>query len=53
MLIISFYILSKGFSLKRKGLSDVRVALITKKEYCFAVKFLKRFIKSLKSISDE
>ena len=42
-----------GFSLKPKGLSDVRVASIAKKEYCFSVNFLSRFIKSLKSISDE
>ena len=44
--MISFYVLSKRFSLKRKGLSYVRVASITKKEYGFAVPFLHRFIKS-------
>ena len=37
--MISFYILSKGFFLKRKGLSDARVVSITKKEYGFAVHF--------------
>ena len=36
--MISFYIISKRFFLKRKGLSDARVASITKKEYGFAVK---------------
>ena len=41
-----FYILSKIFFLKRKGLSDARGASITKKEYDIA-------IKSLKSISDQ
>ena len=50
---ISFYILSKWFSLKREGLSDPRVVSITEKEYGFPVLFLHRFIKSLKSISDE
>ena len=35
----SFYILSKRFFLKREGLSDARVASITKKEYRFAVHF--------------
>ena len=38
--MISFYILSKRFSLKREGLSDARVATITKKEYGFAVQLL-------------
>ena len=38
--MISFYILSIWFFLKRKGLSDARVASITKKEYGFAVHFL-------------
>ena len=51
--MISFYILSKRFFLKREELSDARVASITKKEYGFAVHFLKRFIRSLKSISDK
>ena len=50
---ISFYILSKRFFLKRKGLSDAVVPSATKKEYGFAVQFLQRFIKSLKSISNE
>ena len=39
--MISFYILSKRFSLKREGLSGARVALITKKEYDFVVHFYK------------
>ena len=38
--MISFYILSTRFFLKRKGLSDARVASIIKKEYGFAVHFL-------------
>ena len=46
---IIFYILSKIFFLKHKGLSDVRVVSITKNEYDFAGFFLLRFIKSLKS----
>ena len=37
ILVISFCILSKRFFLKRGGLSDARVATITKKEYGFAV----------------
>ena len=40
VVMISFYILSKRFFLKRKGLSNVRVASITKKQYVFAVRFL-------------
>ena len=48
--MISFYILFKRFFLKRKGLSDARVASVTKKECGFAVHFCK---KSLKSISDK
>ena len=51
--MISFYILCKRLFLKRKGLSYARVRSITQKEYGFAVHFLSRFIKSLKSISDE
>ena len=39
--MISFYTLSKRFFLKRERLSDARVALITKKEYGFAVHFSK------------
>ena len=39
IVMISFHILSKRFILKRKGLSDARVASITKKEYGFAVYF--------------
>ena len=46
--MVSFYILTKRFFLKLEGLSDARVASITKKEYGFAVQFLYRFIKSLK-----
>ena len=33
----SFYIISKRFILKPKGLSDARVASVTQKEYIFAV----------------
>ena len=39
--MISFYIHSDRFFLKRDGLSDVRVASKTKEEYGFAVHFLK------------
>ena len=38
--VVSYYILSKRFFLKCKGLFDARVASITKKEYGFAVHFL-------------
>ena len=51
--MISFYILSKIFFLKHKRLSNERVASITKREYGFALHFLKRFIKPLKSRSNE
>ena len=51
--MISFNILSKRFFLKREGLSVARKASITKKDYDFAVHFLQRSIKSLKSISDK
>ena len=51
--MISFYILSKKLFLEREELSDARVALITTKEYAFAVHSLERFTKSLNSISDE
>ena len=34
-------------------LSDARVVSFTKREHSFTVHFLKRFIKSSKSISDE
>ena len=37
--MISFYILSERFFLKREGLSDSRVALITRKEDGFLVNF--------------
>ena len=40
--MISFYILSKRFFLKLEGLSDARVASITKKRYDFALHFLYR-----------
>ena len=40
VVMISFYILSKRFFLKRKVLSNARVASITKKAYGFAVYFL-------------
>ena len=53
IVIISFYFLSKRFFLKREGLSDARVASVTKKEYDFAAYFSQRFKKSLKWISDE
>ena len=48
--MISFYILSESVILKCKGLSDARVASITRKKTWFCSTF---FIKSLKSISDE
>ena len=51
--MISFYTLCKRFFMKREGLSDAGVASITKKDNGFAVHFLKRFIKYLKSISYE
>ena len=38
--MINFHILTERFFLKRKGLSDARVASITKKEYGFDVHFL-------------
>ena len=38
---ISFYILSKRFFLKSEGLSDPRVASISKKEFSFGVHFYK------------
>ena len=51
--MIDFYILSKRFFFKRKGLFDTRVVSIAKKEYGFAAHVLKKFIKSWKSISYE
>ena len=39
--MISFYILSKRFSLKREEISDARVIPMTKKLYSFAVNFSK------------
>ena len=50
---ISFYILSERFFLKHKELLDAKVVSVTKKEYGFAVHFLKRFINTIKSVSDE
>ena len=44
-----FYIISKRFFLKCKGLSNVRVASIANKEYGFAV----HFCKDLKSIESK
>ena len=38
--MISFYIISKRLHLKRKGLSDVKVVSITKKENGIAKHFL-------------
>ena len=52
IVMIIFYIRSKILFLKCKGLSDAKVASITKKEYGFAVHFL-HFTKSWKSICDE
>ena len=37
LVMISFYILSKRFFLKREGLFDARVASVTEEEYGFAV----------------
>ena len=51
--VISFYILSKRFFLKREGLSDARIVSITKNEFGFAVHFLQRFKNFLKSIYDK
>ena len=39
--MISFYILSTRFMLKLEGLSDARIASVTKKEYSFVVHFNK------------
>ena len=52
VVMISFYILCRRFFLKLEGLSDARVAAINKKECGFAVHFLQRLVKFLKSISD-
>ena len=45
--MISFYILTTGFFLKCKGLSDVREVSITKKEYGFPVHFFIKIHKVL------
>ena len=41
IVMIGFFILSKKLFSKRKELSDARVVSITKKEYSFAVFFIK------------
>ena len=46
IVMISFYILSKRFFLKREEISDARVVSVTKNEYGFAVYFLYRFVES-------
>ena len=51
--MISFYILSIRFSLKRKRLSDARVTSITKKRIWFCSTFCVKIHKVFKSISDE
>ena len=38
--MITFYIISKRLFPKCKGLSDARLASVTKKEYSFALHFL-------------
>ena len=43
----------KRFFLNLKGLSDGKVVSLTKEENVSAAYFLKIFIKSLKSLSDE
>ena len=48
-----FYYISKRFHLNLKGLSDVSVVSLTKKDYGSAVYFLKILMKSLELISDE
>ena len=40
VVIISFYILFRRFFLKRKGLPDAIVVLVTKKEYGLAINFM-------------
>ena len=45
--MISFHVLSKSFFLKNEGLSDARVASVTKKEYGFAVHFFVKIHKVL------
>ena len=46
-------IIYKRFFQNHSGSSDSKVVSLTKKEYGSAVHFLKIFIKSLKSMSDE
>ena len=46
--MISFYIISKIFFLRREGLSDARVASITKAEYGFTVPFFVKVHKEFK-----
>ena len=47
------HVYHKRFFLNLKGLSDGKIVSLTKNEYGSAVHFLKMFIKSLKSTSDE
>ena len=47
--MISFYILSKRFPLKRKELSDARVVSVIKNEYGFAVYFFVKIHKVVKT----
>ena len=49
---ISFYLLSKRFFLKRKGLSDAKVVTITKKEYGFAVHFFAEIVETQYLMND-
>ena len=44
--MISFYILPKRSFVKREGLSDERLASLTKKEYGCTAYFLYRFTKT-------
>ena len=48
-MIDCYHILSKRLRLKRKGLSNVTVVSITKKEYGFGVHFLVKIRKVFKS----
>ena len=50
--MVSFYILSERFFLKRKDLSHARVASVSKKECSFAVHFFVNIYKVFK-VSDE
>ena len=46
--MIIFYILSKRFFLRHEGVSDTKVASISKKEYGFAVHSFVKFRKVFK-----